>query len=261
MVTRLMIEPHKKVKILRIKENSAEELDDFVAIEKRVRISVNGRHLISLYCSPFMVREFVAGVIYNEGLISGGWCADRISIEYGDEINVDVPADGTVVEGEKTVTSGCAGGISFARPLPQEKLSDDTVFNISHIRELYREFQKKSEGYKSTGGVHSAALADNRHMLVFTEDIGRHNAVDKVIGYALLENIRLQEKIMLASGRLSSEIVTKCARCGIPVLVSRAAPTSLAVDIADAAGITLVGFVRGDRMNIYTGRQRIRLQV
>ncbi len=98
-------------------------------------------------------------------------------------------------------------------------------------------------------------------MLVFTEDIGRHNAVDKVIGYALLENVPVQGKVMLASGRLSSEIVTKCARAGIPVVVSRSAPTSLAVEIADAAGITLVGFVRGDRMNIYTGRQRIRLQV
>ena len=118
---------------------------------------------------------------------------------------------------------------------------------------------KKSEGYKSTGGVHSAALADERHMLVFTEDIGRHNAVDKVIGYALLENIPLQGKIMLASGRLSSEIVSKCARSGIPAVVSRAAPTSLAVKIADAADITLIGFVRGNRMNIYTGRQRIRL--
>ncbi len=253
-----MIEPHKKVNILRVKEDSAKELDDFVAIEKRLRISVNGRHVISLYCSPFMIREFVAGVIYNEGLISGGWCADRMNIEYGDEINADVPADGTVEEGEKTVTSGCAGGISFGRPLPQEKLSDDTVFDIAHIKDLYREFQQRSEGYKLTGGVHSAALADDRNMLVFTEDIGRHNAVDKAIGYALLENIPLQGKIMLASGRLSSEIVTKCARCGIPAVVSRAAPTSLAVEIADAAGITLVGFIRGDRMNIYTGRQRIR---
>jgi FdhD protein len=256
-----MIEPHKKVKVLRIKENSSEELDDFVAIEKKLRISVNGRHVISLYCSPLMVREFVAGFIFNEGLITGGWCADRISIEYGEEINADVPADGTVTEGEKTVTSGCAGGVSFARPLPMDKLSDDTVFDLAHIKELYHEFQKKSEGYKSTGGVHSAALADNNHMLVFTEDIGRHNAVDKVIGYALLENIQFQGKVMLVSGRLSSEIVTKCARCRIPVVVSRAAPTSLAVEIADAAGITLIGFVRGERMNIYTERQRIRLQV
>lgn len=256
-----MIEPHKKVRILRIKEHSAEELDDFVAIEKRLRISVNGRHLISIYCSPFMVREFVAGFVYNEGLISGGWCTDRISIEYGNEISADIPADGTVAEGEKTVTSGCAGGVSFARPLPLDRLSDDTTFTLAHIMDLYREFQKKSEGYKSTGGVHSAALADNRHMLVFTEDIGRHNAVDKVIGYALLENIPFQGKIMLASGRLSSEIVSKCARCGIPLVVSRSAPTSLAVEIADAAGITLIGFVRGERMNIYTERQRVQLQI
>jgi len=256
-----MIEPHKTVKILRVKEDSVAEIDDFVAIEKRVRITVNGRHLLSLYCSPFMVREFVAGVIYNEGLITGGWCADRISIEYGAEITADVPADGTVVEGEKTITSGCAGGVSFARPLAQDKLSDDTVYDYSRIRDLYHEFQKKSEGYKSTGGVHSAALADNSHILVFTEDIGRHNAVDKVIGYALLENIPFPGKIMLASGRLSSDIVSKCARCGIPVIVSRAAPTSLAVEIADASGLTLVGFVRGDRMNIYTGTQRIRLKV
>ena len=256
-----MIEPHKKVKIVKVNEGSAEELDDFVAIEKRVRISVNGRHLLSLYCSSFMVLEFMAGFIYNEGLISGGWCADRISIEYGNDINADVPADGVVTEGEKTVTSGCAGGVSFARPLPQGRLSDDTIFDVVHIKELYREFQRKSEGYKSTGGVHSAALADNRHMLVFTEDIGRHNAVDKVIGYALLENIPFQDKIMLASGRLSSEIVAKCARCGIPLVVSRAAPTSLAVEIADTAGITLVGFVRGNRMNIYTGRQRVRLKI
>lgn len=256
-----MIEPHRKIKIWRVKEGSADEVDDFVAIEKRVRISVNGRHLLSLYCSPFMVREFVAGVIHNEGLIAGGWCADRISIEYGDEINADVPADGTVVEGEKTVTSGCAGGISFARPLPDAKLSDDATFDVFRIKDLYHEFQKQSEGYKSTGGVHSAALADDRHLLVFTEDIGRHNAVDKVIGYALLEHIAFSGKIMLASGRLSSEIVAKCARCGIPVIVSRAAPTSLAVEIADAAGLTLVGFVRGERMNIYTGMQRILLKV
>jgi FdhD protein len=256
-----MIEPHEKIKILRITGSSAEELEDFVAIEKRVRISVNGKYLVSLYCSPTMIREFVAGVIFNESLITGGWCADRISIEYGDEINADVPAEGEVSSGEKTVTSGCAGGISFSRPLPQEKLSDATVFDVEHIKDLYREFQKKSEGYKSTGGVHSAALADDRHMLVFTEDIGRHNAVDKVIGYALLENIPLSGKIMLASGRLSSEIVSKCARSGIPVIVSRAAPTSLAVKIAYASGVTLVGFVRGERMNVYAGTQRVRLKV
>jgi FdhD protein len=248
-----------KVTVLKIREASAEEIEDFVAVEKKVRISVNGCHALSLYCSPSMIREFVVGVVFNEGLISGGWCAERLSIEYGDEINVDIPATGEIAEGEKTITSGCAGGFSLNRKLPEEKLADSTVFHLTDIREMYRDFQKRSEGYKATGGVHSAALADNRGMLVFAEDIGRHNAVDKVIGYALLEDISFSGKIMLASGRLSSEIVTKCARCGIAVIISRAAPTSLSVKIAQHAGLTLIGFARGDRMNIYTGRQRIRL--
>ncbi len=248
-----------KVRILKLNGTSSEEVEDVVAVEKKVRISVNGKHALSLYCSPQMIREFVVGVVFNEGLISGGWCAERISITYGDEINVDIPATGTIAEGEKVVTSGCAGGISLNRQLPEEKISDPSVFDLPDIIKLYREFQKRSEGYKSTGGVHSAALADKNHMLVFTEDIGRHNAVDKVIGYALLEDIPFPGKIMLASGRLSSEIVLKCGRCNIPVIISRAAPTSLSVDIAEASGVTLIGFARGDRMNIYTGKQRIRL--
>ena len=248
-----------KVPILRIRESAAEEVDDFVAVEKKVRISVNGRHALSLFCSPQMIREFVVGVVFNEGLISGGWCAERISIAYGDVIEVDIPATGAIAEGERTITSGCAGGISLNRKLPEEKIADTAVFPIQDIRNLYHDFQKRSEGYRATGGVHSAALADAHAALVFTEDIGRHNAVDKVIGYALLEDIPFAGKIMLASGRLSSEIVTKCARCGIPVLISRAAPTSLSVEIAEASGLTLIGFARGDRMNIYAGRQRIAL--
>lgn len=253
------MEASSKITILKVRESSAEEVEDFVAVEKKVRISVNGIHALSLYCSPQMIREFVVGVVYNEGLISGSWCAERISIEYGVDINVDIPATGTIAEGERTVTSGCAGGISLGRKPPEGRLSDPSVFDLRSIRELYHIFQKRSEGYKATGGVHSAALADRERLLVFTEDIGRHNAVDKVIGYALLEDIPLSGKIMLASGRLSSEIVSKCARCGIPVIISRAAPTSLSVQIAESSGLTLIGFARGDRMNIYSGRERIAL--
>lgn len=250
------MEPFIYAKILKIRESSSEEADDLVAVEKKVRITVNGRHAISLYCSPVMLREFVAGVIYNERLISGGWCADRISIEYGEEITVDVPADGEISQGERTITSGCAGGVSIGRA-PDRVISDQSTFLSETIGGIFKVFQVKSEAYKLTGGVHSAALSDGENILVFAEDIGRHNAVDKVIGYALLEQIPFEGKIMLASGRLSSEIVSKCARCGIPVVVSRAAPTSLAVDIAESAGLTLIGFMRGSRMNVYSGRQRI----
>ncbi len=250
----------KTVRIKRIKGSSGEEVDDFIAVEKRVRISVNGKAVVSLYCTPSMVRELAVGIIRNEGLISGEWCAERMSIEYGEEVLVDVPTGGTVAEGERTITSGCVGGVSMTRPLPERIRSDNTFFSAEKVRAVFREFQSRSESYRLTGGVHSAALSDGNILLAFAEDIGRHNAVDKVIGYCILENITFDGKMMLASGRLSSEIILKCSRSGIPVLVSRAAPTSLAVEIAESTGLTVVGFVRGDRMNVYAGKQRIGLK-
>jgi FdhD protein len=245
------------LRIKRIKGASSEEVDDLIAVEKRVRISVNGKAVLNLYCTPLMVRELVVGIIHNERLIEGEWCAERMSIAYGEEILVDVPATGTVSEDDRTITSGCAGGVSLTRPLPETIKTDNTVFRAEKIRQVFGKFQSGSESYRLTGGVHSAALSDGNVLLAFAEDIGRHNAVDKVIGYCLLEDIPFAGRMMIASGRLSSEIILKCSRSGIPVLVSRAAPTSLAVEVAESTGLTIAGFVRGDRMNVYSGKQRI----
>jgi len=253
------MDAHKKMRVIKIRGDAAEEVPDLVAVETRVSIAVNGKNVLSLYCTPTMVRELVVGLVQNEGLIEGEWCAERMSVVYGDEIKIDIPATGKVFEGERTLTSGCAGGIKLVRERPEEKISDKTVFHAETIKKLYREFQQRSDSYKMTGGVHSAAVSEAAQMLVFTEDIGRHNAVDKAIGYCILENISFKGKIMMVSGRLSSEIILKCARCGIPVLASRAAPTTLAVETAEAAGLTLIGFIRGDRMNVYAGMQRILL--
>ncbi len=253
------MEAFKKKKILKIRESSIEEVEDLIAVEKRVRISVNGRHVMSLYCTPLMIRELIVGILHNEGLITGEWCADRISIEYGDDIAVDIPATGSVSDDEKIVTSGCAGGISIVHPIPDGAIVDDVAYPVDAIRSIYSDFQRRSEGYRLTGGLHSAALSDGKLIRAFCEDIGRHNAVDKVIGYCLLEGIPFNGSIMLASGRLSSEITHKCVSSRIPLLVSRAAPTTQAIRIAEAAGLTLIGFVRAGKMNVYSGRQRILL--
>lgn len=248
---------YHNTKILRINSKSSDETDDLVATEVKMRISVNGKNILSLYCTPSMIREFAVGVIHNEGLIEGEWCPERISIEYGDEISVDIPSAGTLSDHERVITSGCGGGVSYLRKGPENPLADNSKFSAGAVKNIFREFQKKSEAYKLTGGVHSAALTDGEHILAFAEDIGRHNAVDKVIGYFILERMDFTGRIMLASGRLSSEIALKCIRSGIPVLISRSAPTSLAIQLAESAGLTVVGFVRGDRMNVYSGRQRI----
>lgn len=246
-----------KRKVCKHRDGTFEYVEDLVAIEKKVRIAVNGKKIVSLYCTPHMVKELVAGLVMTEGIIKGNWCAERMSIVYGDDIYVDIPAEGEVAMEGKTITSGCVGGVTFERKMEDEAIQDPFTISKEGLRYIFNDFQARSDLYKLTGCIHSAALSDGKVIVCFAEDIGRHNAVDKVIGYALLENIPFSGKIMLASGRISSEISSKCSRWGIPVLATRTAPTSLAVEIAEKRGVTIVGFVRGNRFNVYTHPERI----
>ncbi len=237
---------------------SFEELEDSIALEKRLMVSVNGKEVLSLYCTPLMVRELVVGMFTTEDIIGGGWCAERMTIEYKDDVLVDIPAEGEASTDGAVITSGCIGGITFPKRLSLQEINDPFRIEAAVLKDLFRKFQNASELYKLTGCVHSAGLSDGSSILCLAEDIGRHNAVDKVVGYAILEKIPFGGKIMLASGRLSSEIVSKCAKWGIPVVASRTSPTSLAVDIAEKSGVTVVGFIRADRFNVYTHPWRIK---
>ncbi len=204
-----------------------------------------------------MIRELVTGFLMTEGIIDGGWCAERMSIQYGEDIIVDVPAEGKVLVEGGAITSGCVGGLTFERSHEDNVIETDIKIEKDKLRALFRQFHKKSDLYNITGCIHSAAVSDGDYILVLGEDIGRHNAVDKVVGYCFLEDIPLHDKIMLVSGRLSSEMATKCAKWGIPIIASRTAPTALAINIAEKRGITMVGFMRGKRLNIYTHSRRI----
>ncbi len=249
-----------KKNIYRTDKNFLKEFEDAIAIEKRVRILVNGSEILSLYCTPLMIRELVVGIMMTEDIIKGSWCSERMSILYGDDVEVDIAAEGEVSTEGAVITSGCIGGITFPKRLFLKKIDDPYSITSSNIIDLFKTFQRSSELFNLTGCVHSAAISDGNDIICLAEDIGRHNAVDKTIGFMLLENIPFQGKIMLASGRLSSEIVSKCAKWGIPIVASRTSPTSLAVEIAEKAGVTLVGFVRGGRMNIYANHERIILK-
>ncbi|HAK88827.1 MAG TPA: formate dehydrogenase accessory sulfurtransferase FdhD [Nitrospiraceae bacterium] len=246
-----------KRKICKSASGSLEEREDLIAVEKRLRVSVNGKEVLSLYCTPLMVRELVVGMFMTEDIIKGGWCAERMSVQYGEDVTVDIPAEGEVSTEGAVITSGCIGGITFPKRMSLRKIEDSFTVKAEDLKGVFRTFQNASELYKSTGCVHSAGLSDGHEILCLAEDIGRHNAVDKIIGYAILEKIPFEGKIMLASGRLSSEIVSKCAKWGIPMVASRTSPTSLAVDIAEKSGVTVVGFIRADRLNVYTHPQRI----
>ena len=125
------------------------------------------------------------------------------------------------------------------------------------IIDLMQEMGKRSELFRETGGVHSSALAREGTLVLFREDIGRHNAIDKIIGECLLSGIPFDDALLMTSGRITSEIARKAGIAGIPVIASRSAPTSLAIRMAEELDLTIVGFVRGKRMNIYTGDWRI----
>jgi FdhD protein len=139
----------------------------------------------------------------------------------------------------------------------QIKIESKIQISAQDILAMVKEFQQRSEVFKVTGGVHSAALCDTKSILLFNEDIGRHNAIDKIFGECLLKDIMTDDHVVITSGRISSEILLKVAKRNIPILISKSAPTDLGVRLADALGITLLGFVRGKRFNAYTNYSRV----
>ena len=161
---------------------------------------------------------------------------------------------------KRLITSGCGRGASFysaADVQGQVKLESQVKISALDVLTLVKEFQHYSQIYRATGGVHSAALCDTKNILVFSEDIGRHNAIDKVFGQCILTDIPTDDHIIITSGRISSEILLKVVKRGVPILISKSAPTNLGVNLANDLGVTLIGFVRGARMNVYANGWRV----
>jgi len=142
-------------------------------------------------------------------------------------------------------------------PKGQARVESDIEISAHELFALIDEFVQRSKVFKATGGVHSAVLCDAKDILVFSEDIGRHNAIDKIFGECILKDIPTEGCLAITSGRVSSEILLKVTRRNIPLLISKSAPTNLGVRLADDLGITLIGFARGRRINIYTNEWRV----
>lgn len=249
----------KEVRILRIREGEAAEADDLVAVEEPLALHVNGARLVTLLYTPPMALELALGHLLSEGIIASR--EDVVSFSHRKD-GVFIGIRGEVPSGpaERVITSGCGGGISGEYPENLQKIkkiTSELPIHHERVAELADDFRKKSRLFEETGGVHSAALSDGAGIIVFAEDIGRHNAADKVFGKCLMDGIDTSDKALLTTGRISSEIVIKAARSSVPVIVSRSAPTSLAVTLAENFGITLVGFARGRRMNVYCHAKRI----
>lgn len=226
--------------------------------ERPLRIFVNDTELVTLMATPDRLEELICGWLWSNGLISA---ASEILKQLIDvdraivwaEIKGDVP-DATT----RTIGSGCGGGQLIA-DLSQElpKVGDDLRLSMARLLELQTGFLRDARLYKETGGVHGAAVANRDKVLFIAEDIGRHNAVDKVIGWSLLNSVDLQDKLILTTGRISSEMLFKAARAGLQIVGSRTAATDLAVKMAQESGVTVVGYLRGGQGIVYSHAVRL----
>jgi len=236
----------------------------WVIQEKPVTLHVNGREVLTLLCAGHHLEEMAAGFCHAEGFLRKR--EDLISIEVdggAGAVHVQTRHEAALAEKlreKRTVTSGCGKGSLFyysldallSRPVVSDlRLAPEQI--LSRVEDLHR----RSETYRRTHGVHNTALAEPGRIVLFRSDIGRHNAVDMIVGHGFLRGIAFGDKLLLTTGRLTSEILIKCAKVGIAVLVSRNTATTLAIELAKALNITLIGYVRGGKFTVYSGKERL----
>jgi FdhD protein len=224
-------------------------------------LTVNGVELATLIASPHDLPYLVGGFLRMQGLVrsSDDFLALSVCPDFGVAL---VQIRGNVPERLKpTLTSGCGAGVTFNLSLPRpprEHPADGSpVFSPADVLSMMNELSRRAESYKAHGGIHSAAVGDGRSAILHAEDLGRHNTLDRIAGEALFKNVDLSGKILATSGRVSSEMVAKAAALGIALIASRTSPTDMAVRMCEELGITLVGYARGGRFNLYAHPWRI----
>ncbi|MCL6612462.1 MAG: formate dehydrogenase accessory sulfurtransferase FdhD [Peptococcaceae bacterium] len=238
---------------------------DEVVREFPVTVFVNDEELATLVCTPDSLEELAAGFLYGEGILSGPGDLKNIKVNHQDglvwvETATPVPAAGNFLK--RYITTCCGKGrasfyfVNDARGIkPLE--TEGFKITLENIRSLMAALEARAGLFRSTGGAHGAALCSPEGIIAFYEDVGRHNAVDKVAGHCFLKGIPLSDKAVALTGRVSSEILIKAARMGVPMIISRSAPTDLALQLAGELGVTVAGFVRGNRVNLYTHPERV----
>ena len=239
---------------LTVRGGRTSEVAGEVVREQPLTVYVDGEKFLTLLCSPMRLDELVVGYLWMEKVIAAR--EDIVSLEVS-------PVDGradvrlaapVTLPTERILTSGCGGGITFRidhRLFP--RLHSSLTVRPEQLALGMKQLFQAAEQYQRSRGIHGAALHDGERLLVVAEDVGRHNAVDKVKGRALLEGIETRDRILLSTGRISSEMLLKAARMGVPIVASRTSPTEMAVALAEQLNVTVCGYVRPDTLNLYAG--------
>ena len=261
-----MIAANQPIEYIQVESDRWMKHEASIIVETPVSLTVNGEIWLSFMCTPIDLEALALGFLYNEGLVNA---LDEVASVHvcatGD--NVDVWLHHPVEQPKRwRRTSGCTGGVTAveeeAKKEPLEDKQPDpapngTGLTPEQIGDLVELLFESQELYRQSGGVHTSALSDGQKILVVGEDIGRHNTLDKIAGQCLLSPVEMHRRILLTTGRISSEMIQKANRLGAAVVISRTSPSSLSIELAQRWGITLIGYARRNRFRVYTHPQRI----
>ncbi|MFC7061452.1 formate dehydrogenase accessory sulfurtransferase FdhD [Halobacillus seohaensis] len=254
-----------KKPIVSFKNGAFQSIKDDIVTEFPLTIQVNGEEFATMVCTPTHFDEMVIGFLASEGVIRFRSDIKNITIDEERGFAYIDLVEGKTINNQsdfsKRFIGSCCGKsrqFYFQNDVQTAKTStSQTKITADHCINLMRKMQENSHVFKGTGGVHNAAICTNNEMIVGRADIGRHNALDKLYGHCLLNKIPVRDKILVFSGRISSEVLTKAAKIGVGIVLSKSAPTDLAVQLAEDLNITAVGFIRGNSFNVYSHPERV----
>ncbi len=253
-----------KKEIIKFEDGQLVEEEDVIVTEFPLTIILNQQEFATMVCSPSELDELVVGFLASEGVIRFRDDIKSLHIDSGQGYAyVETVAPVTTSQeyySKRFIGSCCGKGrqFYFVNDAKTAKTSTSTItLTPEECIDLMNEMQQNSLVFQDTGGVHNAALCIPDKMIVNRTDIGRHNALDKILGHCLIHKIPVRDKVIVFSGRISSEVLLKAAKIGVGIVLSKSAPTDLAIKIAEELNITAVGFIRGGKLNVYSHPERI----
>lgn len=254
----------KEWEIVRFDGHTPSARDEIIATEFPLTILLNGQEFATMVCSPTNLKDLLVGFLASEGIIRFYDEITSLSIDEGNGfayVELNKPLEVTLNDHSKRFIGSCCGKsrqFYFKSDVKTAKtVRSHLSISVNQCYSLMNQLQEESMQFKKTGGVHNAALGTVDDILSVRTDIGRHNALDKIYGDILKNRTPLKDKVVVFSGRISSEVLLKVSKIGIGILLSNSAPTDLALKLAKDLGITTIGFVRNDKMNVYTHPERI----
>jgi FdhD protein len=249
-----------------LSSGKSQNMLDYVAEEMPLHLFVNTAFWATILCSPTNIKELAVGHLLSEGILKSVEEIEEITIKESEnscyvKLKIGVNTEDRVKLyrlHQRVITSACGSGSPYQYKGKTPMVKSSLTVKAQVVFESVNQLNFKAEGFRQTGGLHVAALFHTEgSMIALAEDVGRHNAVDKVIGMAALRKVRFADCFLALSGRMSGDVAFKAAKVGLPLVASLSAALSSGISVAEEANLTLVGFVRGKRMNIYTFPDRI----